>query len=274
MKTTFHLKFIISVLLLQISFQNLSFSQEQYPKFHFGVFAGVNVSKVIPLNLGINFTDISKLDAYSYTKRTYPFGNDYQWTTSYNLGISVDFNISKSIYFGSGLTLISKNAISSPTDFTKVNSNSYKGGIFTPYEKLYQITSDYESNAIQIPVSLHFVLYQKNNFKSNINFGIIWENMFHHKKIVNFITSWKSNNTPPDDIIIDVTKVEKYYNIFLIDERDNDIFTKNNVGYFTGLGFSVKKIGIDFSYNISDRTYGSVQYQVPSFMANLRYQIK
>lgn len=276
MKTTIYLKKIISILLLQISFQNVSFSQEKYPKFHFGVFAGVSSSKVISQDLGNIYAPISSLISrfeVNDLKHRFPFGKMYNWTASYNFGANIDLQISKSIYFESGLTFISKKAVALPVEFTSLTINSYKDAIFVSYQKHYESKSDYESNAIQIPISLNFILYQKNNFKSNIHFGVFWENMFYHKTLVS-LTSYWTPNIPSSEFSDDAAKLENKISLFKIDDNDEDFFVKKNVGYTVGLGFSIKKMGLDFSYNIPDRAYGSVQYQVPSFITNLHYQIK
>lgn len=221
-----------------------------------GVYAGANVSK-------LNAMTLSK----SPSK---PFSKAYEWTPSYNFGAYMDVRMAPRLYFEIGANVISKKSVSKlPKDYGTLSYYYYDGENFTIYNKNYKLHVDHKTLAIQFPLSLHVVVFQKNNFKANVYAGLYMENIISHKITQEPTGDWKPDN-PPDKILEEAAKKEKTFTYGY--SRTYDLFTKNNIGSIFGLGLNYKKVGIDLGMNNPIRQYEKLQFKNQSWLVNLRYQ--
>jgi Outer membrane protein beta-barrel domain len=257
---------------------NSSYSQinEEYPKFHFGVFAGNNLSNISSGTLG-ETPIVYSHDFFPPRGKSlpsfYPFTSNYNWTNSFNFGAFAKYSFAKTIYFESGLTIISKSANSISQPIMDLAYDYYNGISSTTYHKNYEVVSDYGSNALQVPLKINFVPFYTKHFILNLYLGFFVETLLSHKTNISFSSAWNPIN-PPSEVIDFLNTFEKKQGITFNTSLSESSFKNSNVGYLAGIGFNFKKIGIDFGYNLSDRTYGSAQYRAQSLVANLRYQIK
>jgi hypothetical protein len=259
MKTTNKLHLIIFL----ISFQTVAFAQDKKPMFTFGVFAGMNTSKLESLDLATNKANAG----------VRPFSQTYQWTPSYNFGGTVTYSFSDGIYFESGLNFISKNAIGSPRTVVTLSFLGYdKTGKYSDFYRTYSTQFDYKSVSVQIPISIRFQLFQIKNFKCNAYAGYYWENMFYHNVEASFSQNYIPQD-PPQSVIDEVTIIDKRISRFQSYQQEDALFIRGNVGYIIGLGFNFEKYGVDFSLNSPERNYGNVVYRIPSWAVNFHYQI-
>lgn len=248
------MKNVINLLLFTILLLNFKMVLGQKQQIiNYGVYAGGNVSKFTPMDLSKNFY----------------FGDSYEWSPSYNFGTNINFKFSKSLYVSSGLNFISKKSESlSKTLFSKTFYNTVNGNVIIS-DLIYSGEYEDKSFALQIPLSLHLIVYQKHNFKSNVHCGFFWENMFKHNVSSVFNSKWNTPN-PPEAAIKESEISKKQFNYKFEDDLG---FRKSNVGATVGLGISVNKIGFDISLNSPVRVYNSSQYKIPSFCFNMSYQL-
>jgi hypothetical protein len=254
MKQATLLKLIISIVLCYL--QQTALAQS---KWQFGVYAGGNVSKLKPGELAEN--------------PAYPFAEQYKWTPSYNLGAYTDLLISKKLYFESGVNIISKNSDAVPKLILKAERGYYNSNnVFERFNKSYFRAYNYQSTALQIPLTLHAIILQKSNFKVNIYAGVLWENILSLKLNVVNTSEWDS--LPPKFLFDDEAAKQANPNYLSGYKYDENSFTRSNIGSVFGLGCSFNKIGVDLGMNNPIRNYTSVQYKNSSITFNVRYQIK
>lgn len=228
-------------------------------KWQYGVYAGANMSKLSPQKLSEN--------------KLYPFSDSYKWTPSYNFGANIDVQIAKKLYIEGGINIISKNSNAMPKEIARVTRLLYNtNNEIERFNKVFYRTFNYQSTAFQIPLSLHLNLIQKQDFKTNIYAGFLWENLTSINIDVENTSMW--DKLPPQNIVDEEAIYEKTTGYLPDYKTDLSYFSKSNIGSLLGVGCSYKKIGIDIGINSPIRNYTSVQYKNASITFNIRYQIK
>ena len=240
----------ILIITILIGYQSIALAQK---KVLYGVYAGANVSKLKPL---------------VWSKNNKPFSKPYKWTPSYNFGAFVIYNLGKSFYVESGTTIISKKSIGSPEEFDRYYRGYFDGTKFYNLTKVFYAHYNNHSVLLQIPLSLHAVVFQKNDFKTNIYASLLWEYVLSSKTFTSNSEAWEPI-VPPQNILDEV--ISPRINNFVYASEDSN--PKYNIGTVFGVGSSYKKFGIDLGINTSTRLFTSVQYRSPSLTLNLRYQI-
>ena len=149
----------------------------------------------------------------------------------------------------------------------------FNNGAVKYYDKNYNGEMNYKSMAFQIPLSIHFLIVEKKDFKTNIYGGILWENMYSNI-LSPIITIEYLPNIPPQEALDQIDAFEKKTIGTPIFAPKDPAFSTSNIGSLFGFGCSYKKIGFDVGMNNPIRNYTSVQYKNSSITFNVRYQIK
>jgi len=250
---------LVVFIILFFTYPDLSLAQEKQKKIRLGIYGGGNISKLY------------SQDLYKLVEN--PFVETYKYTGSYNFGFYADYALTKAIYIEGGLNYISKNSNSSaPKEILKLTRGYYDA--ITSYKNFYKYyyrEFNHRSTALQIPLSINFILFQKNQFKSSIYIGFFWENVLSHKLEVVDSYTWMPD-TPPQSILDEVKTVEnKYIPSY---SKSESAYVKYGVGLIYGVGLSYKKFGIDIGMNNPIRAYNSVQYSNRSLTLNIKYRLR
>ncbi|HEY1055089.1 MAG TPA: porin family protein [Emticicia sp.] len=258
MKKLPYLKQLLAVFCLVTCLQNLGFSQEKQKKVLFGLYGGMNTSKITPPP---NKTSGMK------------FGTTYQWNSSYNFGGFIDLYFAKRLYLESGVSLISRKSNTSPRSVNTISFSTYDNGVKNYTLDLYT-KFDHEALAVQIPLALHVDIIKTKKFRTNIYAGLVLENNIRYEVKETNSLGWKPI-IPTQDIL---DNASKYTNGWWGGQATK--FNKTTYGGMIGVGLNYKRIGLDINYNGTERTAyytigiaGPAHFKMPSFMMNLRFQI-